>query len=142
MHEKPTQPDSENQTLCEEPTAGASSKAHSETEKAPTKSVQIQTLNDLFRTTFTGGQVVFTSGVHHLEKEVVQAIVSKVQSFSTFTKDNDPYGEHDFGIIQHEGDTFYWKIDYYDKAMIAGSENPADPEVTTRVLTIMHRSEY
>jgi hypothetical protein len=33
----------------------------------------------------------------------------KVKAFNDFTKDNDPYGEHDFGHFEIAGDTFYWK---------------------------------
>ena len=119
MHEKstPTHTDSQDQTLSEESTMEAPSPAIPETKTAPTKSVRIQTLNDLFRTTFIGGTVALTQGVHGLEKESRQALIEKVQIFSKFTEENDPYGEHDFGIIQHEDDTFYWKIDYFDKAM-------------------------
>ena len=35
------------------------------------------------------------------------------------------------------GRTFYWKIDYYDERCEYGSLDPADPEKTTRVLTLM-----
>jgi len=31
---------------------------------------------------------------------------------------------------------------YYDKELQYGSENPADPAVTTRILTLMLASEY
>ena len=59
-----------------------------------------------------------------------------------FTEDNDPHKEHDFGAFEHEEQRFFWKIDYYDRDMIFGSEDPADPKATTRVLTIMLAEEY
>jgi hypothetical protein len=62
--------------------------------------------------------------------------------FDSFTPDNDPYGEHDFGAFEHEGQRIFWKIDYYAPDMEHGSEDPADPKQTVRVLTIMLASEY
>ena len=50
--------------------------------------------------------------------------------------------EHDFGSVEFAGEKCFWKIDYYNKALDAGSEDPADPAQTTRVLTIMLTSEY
>jgi Protein of unknown function (DUF3768) len=52
------------------------------------------------------------------------------------------YGEHDFGSFELEGEKLYWKIDCYDKKMRFGSEDPSDPEQTTRVLTILLAEEY
>lgn len=103
---------------------------------------RIRLLNDKFRTTFTGGQVVVTSGVAQLPLDIKARVLLAVQSFSNFTKDNDPYGEHDFGSVQVEGETYFFKIDYYSHDLISGSENAADPSVTTRVLTIMRSDEY
>jgi Protein of unknown function (DUF3768) len=48
-----------------------------------------------------------------------------------------PISIADFGAVELDGETCFWKIDYYDQEMAGGSEDPDDPEKTTRVLTIM-----
>ncbi len=58
------------------------------------------------------------------------------------TKDNDPHHEHDFGNFELDGVTYFFKLDYYTPDMEGGSEDPADPAKTTRVLTIMRADEY
>ena len=80
-----------------------------------------------------------------------------IETFDAFTPDNDPYGERDFGAIYRgrdgrwtsaypaQGDpveTVFWKIDAYDRDLQFGSDDPANPAVTRRVLTIMLASEY
>jgi len=55
---------------------------------------------------------------------------------------NDPWGEHDFGAVEIDGEKAFWKIDCYDRTLTAGSENPANEALTHRVLTIMLASEY
>jgi hypothetical protein len=102
----------------------------------------IRTLNDALRTTFEGGRVLVTQGVRALPLEVNAAALQAVQAFDAFTPENDPYGEHDFGSFELQGARIMWKIDYYDPSLTGGSEDPADPEVTTRVLTIMLAEEY
>ena len=103
---------------------------------------RIREMNDVFRKTFEGGRIVMTIGVSALEANVKRQVLDKVRAFDEFTKDNDPHGEHDFGSFLIAGDRFFWKIDYYDAAMVAGSEDPSDPAQTTRVLTIMLAEEY
>jgi hypothetical protein len=103
---------------------------------------KIALLNDAFRTTLTGGTVLLTVGVQELPDMVKAAAIRKVVEFDDFNEDNDPYGEHDFGSFRLCGRRFFWKIDYYDRAMEHGSEDPSDPEQTTRVLTIMLAYEY
>lgn len=110
--------------------------------KVAQKTERIRVLNDNFRTTFIGGQVVMTQGVNELPMDVKAKALLAVRSFNDFTGDNDPYGEHDFGCFEIAGETFYWKIDYYGIGCQYGSEDPTDPEKTTRVLTIMLAAEY
>ena len=116
------------------------------------KSSKVRQLNDLFRKTLTGGTVVITAGIIALGAEKQAEVVAKVQAFDVFTADNDPWNEHDMGVIEIEvpgpgfGGTVtervMWKMDYYDLTRAYMSPDPADPAVTERVLTIMLASEY
>lgn len=107
-----------------------------------TKTRNIRVLNDNFRATFLGGRVMLTQGVNELPLDVKAQALLTVQSFEDFTGDNDPHGEHDFGSFEIAGETFFWKIDYYDLECQFGAEDPSDPEKTTRILTIMLAAEY
>ncbi len=102
---------------------------------------RIRELNDAFRRSFSGGKVVMTSGVHELPDMVKCAALSEVSRFDRFNEDNDPHGEHDFGSFELCSRKFFWKIDYYDRELMHGSEDPSDPEKTTRVLTLMLADE-
>lgn len=102
----------------------------------------IKTLNDNFRKTFTGGQVLLTAGINAKPTDDVANILLLVRNFNKFTPDNDPYGEHDFGSFDYKDDKIFWKIDYYDLNNQYLSVNPADPNITNRVLTIMLAEEY
>ena len=103
---------------------------------------RIRALNDAFRRTFVGGAVMITAGVEAMPRDQRRVLLEKVRTFDAFTDDNDPHGEHDFGSIDETGVRCFWKIDYYDRATEMGSPDPADPAVTTRVLTIMLADEY
>jgi hypothetical protein len=109
---------------------------------AEAKWAKIRELNDRFRTTMAGGQVLMTAGVNALPSDIKAMVIQRVVTFSDFNTDNDPHGEHDFGSFMLAGRKFFFKIDYYDAKMEFGSEDPADPAKTTRVLTIMLAEEY
>ncbi|MWC45587.1 DUF3768 domain-containing protein [Sphingomonas carotinifaciens] len=68
-------------------------------------------------------------------------LLRTIAAYDTFTPANDPYGEHDLGTFVFEGAACMWKIDYYDADLSAGSEDPSNPQVTVRVLTIMRADE-
>ena len=103
---------------------------------------KIAFLNDGLRRTFARGKVVMTQGVAALPEETLTIVFERLRHFNDFTPDNDPYGEHDFGRFDVAGVTYFFKVDYYSPDMEGGSEDPADPEKTTRVLTIMRADEY
>lgn len=107
-----------------------------------TKDPRIRDLNDKARRTFIGCVVVTTHGVDILPLATKLEVMRQVRAFETFSSDNDPHGEHDFGTISVNGTRFFWKFDYYDRDMEEGSEDPADPEKTTRALTIGTMEEF
>ena len=106
---------------------------------------RIRDLNDAFRKDPTRfGRAVVTRGVNARGPDFVVRAMRAVASFTDFTMDNDPYGEHDFGAFQLDGETLFWKIDAYEKASdyTAGAETPDNPSTTDRVLTVMLAEEY
>ena len=110
-----------------------------ETERAK----RIAALNDKFRKGLpSGGRVYLTRGVNEKGPEFVSKALAKVIAFDDFTADNDPHHEHDFGSFELDGDSIFWKVDYYDLKAEFGSEDPSDPKKTLRVMTIMLAEEY
>ena len=102
----------------------------------------IRILNDLFRKGLANGRMMMTRGVAERPAEQVREIMQRVVQFDSFSDANDPYHEHDYGSFDFGSDRILWKIDYYDAELKYGSEDPADPAKTTRVLTVMLAEEY
>lgn len=103
---------------------------------------QIAQLNDQLRKTGRGGVIMLTRGVRTLPGFLPTELLAKLAAYDNFDVDNDPHGERDFGDIDIAGANVLWKIDYYDKTLTYGSEDPADPDATERVLTVMLPEEY
>ena len=117
-------------------------KTDTEKEDKNAKRAKIRALNDAFRKTFRGGRVMMTAGVTALADAVQQAVFQKIQAFDAFDDENDPWGKHDFVSVEHDGQTFFAKIDYYNRDLSGHSEDATDPEKTCRVMTIMLAEEY
>lgn len=123
---------------------------------ALSRSDRIARLNDRARQAMGLACVaVATEGFRSLSDEDQSRVRELIETFDAFTPDNDPYGERDFGAIYLDGDgvwtttrpvrpaeTVFWKVDAYDRDLQIGSEDPANPAVTRRVLTVMLSSEY
>jgi len=118
------------------------SNSETEVSMADEKVARIRELNDKLRTTGEGGNIVMTYGVKSLSGEGTAQVMRLLRGYDDFNEDNDPHGEHDFGSFQCEGHTLYFKIDYYDKSVEYGSDDPSDATVTHRVLTVMLADEY
>ena len=106
---------------------------------------KIAELNDQLRQNlFTPGlnRVFVSAAVSSLPYLERALLLDKVQKFNDFNEANDPYQEHDFARIEHRGINYLFKIDYYNKTMDAGSEDASNPDITTRVLTIIRADEY
>lgn len=103
---------------------------------------RIRELNDSFRGSFVGGTIMLTAAVDALEPSTKSRLLEKIRTFDKFEAGNDPYREHDFGSILIEGESYLFKIDYYDRKCRDASPDPTNPAVTTRVLTIMHSRDY
>ena len=102
----------------------------------------IATLNDNFRRSFINGEVLLSAGIAAMSSEDKANIVSLVQNFNDFTPDNNPYSENDFGTFDYKGEKILWKIDYYDLNNKYHSEDPSNPYITNRILTIMKVFEW
>jgi hypothetical protein len=106
------------------------------------KTEQIRALNDKLRQNLTVGTAFITAGVAALGPEAVARIVKTIAVYDDFCHANDPYEQHDFGSFEVDGQTIFFKIDYFDKAPAHHSPDPTDPSVTECVITIMLAEEY
>ena len=138
---------------------------------ATARTLRIRALNDAARAALPHGfaSCLITRGVQALPPEQVGQILEEVRRYANFTQGDDPYGEHDFGVLTRVArggtitwtqepqpdpkdglgaETIFWKIDYYATAqegvpaLTYGSETPEDGRATDRVLTIYLASEH
>ena len=92
------------------------------------------------RTPQPNGKAVMTRSVAALPPNLQAYLFHAVATDTNFRDGNDPYGEHDFGVVKSGDMKFYWKIDYYEDAeMEFGTEDKVN---AYRVLMIMLAEEY
>lgn len=108
----------------------------------PEQTAVIRQLNDTLRRTGEGGRTVLTRGVAALPTDELATALRAVADFDAFREGNDPYAEHDCAVLSAAGHQIMWKIDYFDPELEHQSQDPADPSITSRVLTIMLAEEY
>ena len=74
-----------------------------------------------------------------IEGILIQSALMKAFAKATFSEDSP---ERDFASIEFNGRKIWMKIDYYDNDMIYGSDDPTNPDVTIRLITIMLPEDY
>ena len=62
--------------------------------------------------------VAVTASVEALPRERLAALLAKVRALDAFTEDNDPHGEHDFGVVDDGVARCLWKIDLYEATKV------------------------
>jgi hypothetical protein len=108
----------------------------------PDRRERIRMLNDQLRTQHKGGSIYLTRRVANLPSSTITTIDSALTTYDAFDQMNDPYGEHDFALFEVDGFSLIYKIDYYAIDSEALSPDPADENLTRRVMTIMLAEEY
>ena len=123
------------------------------------QTARIARFNDMARQAMgVACTAVATVGFRSLPESDQSQVRELIETFDAFDEDNDPHGERDFGVVYQlacgrwtterprarddERERVFWKLDYYDRDLRFGSEDPANPAVTRRVLTIMLADEY
>ena len=109
--------------------------------------VRIRELNDQFRqsigTASPLGKIYMTAGVVALGEPFGLRTIAAIKAFDAFTSDIDPHNEHDMVRVTVDAVIVWGKIDYFSSDdPDLGSEDPADPAKTERVMTIMLPEEY
>ena len=103
---------------------------------------KIAELNDDLRKHGRGGRIMLTSGIQALGQAAINKVLNEVRAFIDFTKNNDPWGEHDCAVLTVDNNKVIFKVDYYDRDLQYASPDPADALKTCRVMTILLAEEY
>ena len=119
---------------------------------------EIATLNDAARAgSLVTSKTVFTRaladilagddpdpGTRQLNLMVGQSALRRLINETPIDPGNDPHGERDFGVVEHQSHKIVWKVDVYanDGRFTWGSETPWDAQESFRVVTVMLASDW
>lgn len=92
----------------------------------------IAELNDKFRANDAKLPADGNHVIEQMDEEWRTAVMQAIRNL-----DSVDDAEHDFGAVNVNGKSLYWKIDYYDTELEYSSDEPCDDVLTERVLTII-----
>ena len=86
---------------------------------------QVRKLNNALWRNLQTGIITATPDIRAMGSVAIAHILRQIVEFDDFTSDNDPYGEHDMGVMRKGGAKLFWQIDYYDHALEGGVARPS-----------------
>ncbi len=83
-------------------------------------------------------------GRRQLDLMMGQSALRRLINETPIDPANDPHGQRDFGVVEHQGRKIFWKVDVYanDGTFSWGSETPWDAQQSFRVVTVMLASDW
>jgi len=118
------------------------------THKRNGRAARIAALNDRLRRNPRDrslGEVLISAGLNAQGEAFKATALATIAAMTRkdFKPGNDPHGERDFNSFSVDGRLCLFKIDYFAKDDLRRpSEDPADSERTTRVMTVMLAEDY
>jgi hypothetical protein len=91
------------------------------------------------RIVMTSGLLAELGGDTVAQTMMAQARLMAALRHCTFAPDSP---ERDFASMDVDGIKVLMKVDYYDTELAFGSEDPANPAMTRRVITLMRPADY
>lgn len=106
---------------------------------------RIAALNDQFcRGNRSLGLYSLSPQVEALATDRQQALLEALGKTNCFIDSQAVHADqdHDFGLVSLDETDYFWEIDYYNQDLKAVSPDPADPDSTVRVLSVLRTDEY
>lgn len=100
------------------------------------RSQAIRNVNDRLRTTLSFGRIHIAGEMRALRSRDFATVLRKVRLYDSFTKVTDPKGEHDFGIVEHNGRKICFTIGAEDDHAESEGAAPDDIHQNPRVMTL------
>jgi hypothetical protein len=106
--------------------------------------IKIQQLNDRLRKTLprTQDMILILGDLRNEDYPIQMRAYQLARAFDAFTEENDPHGEHDCASFQMHNERVMFKIDYLDQNLKFHSPDPADPDITRRVMSLFYARDY
>lgn len=85
---------------------------------------------------------MLTAAVAELDPRRKAKVLESVRTLDAFDQGCDPDSEADMTFFGLDGESYFFRFDYYSPDMEHGSHDPSEIDKTRRVLTIGFAADY